>query len=182
MSSRNDAARILVERRLNKFLKKDVPAARATATNKALAMAKTRVVRVISADVQIKSKVIRQRVVDKKAFKEKAAQLVVYRRNVPVIALGARQTKAGVRAGKHFIAGAFIADGRKGTGGGGSTGRRLNRDMVLKRDGRARYPISVQSVSIRESVNNKTPDQVKKVMAENFNRLYQHELRRRAAR
>lgn len=181
MSSRNDTARILVERRLNKFVKKDVPAARATATNKALAMAKTRVIRVISADVQIKPKVIRQRVVDKKAFKEKAAQLVVYRRNVPVIALGARQTKAGVRAGKHFIAGAFIADGKKGTGGG-STGRRLNRQMVLKRDGRARYPISVQSVSIRESVNSKTPDQVKKVMSENFNRLYQHELRRRAAR
>mgnify|MGYP002700112937 FL=1 len=166
-----------VEKRLNKFVNRDVPAARVTATNKTLAKVKTRVVRAIAISVKVKVGAVRKRVYISRAKGDRKAKFHVYRRAIPMISMGARQNKKGVRAGKQFKAGAFIADGSKGFGRGV-----LNRAQVLKRTGRGQYPLEVITIPIAKFVDDITPKVVGRVFKSDFARLYQHEINRRAQR
>lgn len=169
-----------VTKRLNKFVKRDVPGARVTATNKALAKAKTAVVRAVVVETGIKTKQLKSRVYISRAKggqKPKGAKLHFYRRGVALIGLGAKQVDGGVVAGPYLVPDAFIADGSKGFGRG-----KLKRAQVLRRKGRGQYPLEVMTVNIKPAVNRLTPFTVSRVMASNFSRLYQHEIKRRAGR
>jgi hypothetical protein len=170
-SSKNDQILKLVEKRLKKYALKDVPAAQRTAINKTLAKVKTRVVRGVAKESKIRPSAIKKRAVISRATPKKSASIGFYRRSVSAIALGARQTRRGVRAGSRFYDRAFIQKvGSKG------------RQHVLRRKGRARYPLEAPKVIIREPVNTITPKVVRRVMKSDFQRLYQHELKRRAGR
>lgn len=169
-----------VEKRLKKYLNRDVPAARVTATNKALAKAKTAVVRAVVVDTGIKTKLLKKRVYISRAKggqKPKGAKLHFYRRGVSMISLGAKQVDGGVAAGQYLVPDAFIADGSKGFGRG-----KLRQAHVLRRKGRGQYPLEVMVVNIKPAVNKETPATVARVVKENFSRLYQHEIKRRAGR
>ncbi len=166
-----------VERRLNKFINKDVPAAQVTATNKTLAKAKTRVVRAVAVSVNVKVGVVRKRVYIDRAKGTKKAKFHVYRRAIPLISMNARQVKKGVRAGKHFRSGAFIADGSKGYGKGV-----LKKNQVLQRKGQGQYPLKVLTIPIAKHVDEITPKVIGRVFKSDFARLYEHEIKRRAQR
>ncbi len=169
-----------VEKRLKKYLNRDVPSARATATNKALAKAKTAVVRVVAVKVGVKVKQLKPRVYISRAKagqKPKGAKLHFYRRGVALISLGAKQVDGGVVAGSYVVPDAFIADGSKGFGRG-----KLKQAHVLRRKGRGQYPLEVISVNIKSAVNELTPKTVSKIMRADFTRLYTHEIKRRASR
>lgn len=169
-----------VTRRLNKFLNKDIPAAQVTATNKALAMAKTQVVRAVSVRVGVKNKHLKKRVFVSRAKggrKPKGAKLHFYRRGIPLIDVNAKQVEGGVVAGPYVMPDAFIADGSKGYGKG-----KLKRAHVLRRKTKAQYPLELIRVNIKKAVNEETPKTVAKTMASNFERLYDHEIKRRSAR
>jgi len=169
-----------VEKRLKKYLGRDVPAARVTATNKALAKAKTAVVKAVVIETGVKTKNLKSRVYISRAKggqKPKGAKLHFYRRGVALIGLGAKQIEGGVTAGQYLVPDGFIADGSKGFGRG-----RLRQAHVLRRKGRGQYPLEIITVNIKPAVNRLTPITVSRVMASNFSRLYQHEIKRRASR
>jgi len=159
-----------ITNRLNKFAKRDVPGARITATNKALAMAKTRTVKAIVKAADVKAKAVRPRVKVDRAKGANKGALHVYRRAIPLIKLGARQNRKGVRAGKRFVQGGFIAQGRMKTA------------QVMRRKGRERLPVEVMRVEIRQHVDAIAPKTVRRAFQQNFNRLYQHEIKRRLSR
>lgn len=160
-----------IEKRLKKYATKDVPAAQRSAINKTLAKAKTRVVKGVAQDKKIRPSSIRKRVYIQRANVKKGAKFTFYRRAVSAIALGARQNKRGVKAGSRFYDRAFIQKvGPKG------------REQVLRRKGKARYPLEAPKVVIRESVNTITPKAVRRVFKSDWQRLYQHELKRRAGK
>jgi len=170
-SAKNARMLRAVERRLKKFAERDVPAAQRTAINKTLAKVKTRTVRGVAKAKRIRPSAIKKRVVVQRTTPRRFAALTFYRRAVSAIALGARQTKRGVRAGSRFYDRAFIQRvGPKGTA------------HVLRRKGRQRYPLESPKVVIREAVDSVTPKTVRRVIRSDYQRLYQHELQRRAKR
>ena len=173
----NKQSLTVVQKRLTKFVNRDVPKARVTATNKALAKAKTQAVKVVAASTKVKVGAIRKRVYISRANRNKAAAFHFYRRPIAMISLNAKQTKRGVRAGKYFMASAFIADGSKRTGRGGLRSR-----QVMRRKSGTRYPVEVLSIPISKQVNELAPKTVKRTLIDNFPRLYDHEIKRLAAR
>ncbi len=169
-----------VEKRLKKYVNRDVPGARVAATNKALAKAKTATVRAVSVETGIKIKQLKPRVYISRARggkKVKGAKLHFYRRGMALISLRAKQVDGGVIAGPYVVPDAFIADGSKGFGRG-----KLKQAHVLRRKGRGQYPLEVITVNIKPVVNKVTPVTVSRVMDDNFTRLYTHEIKRRASR
>lgn len=169
-----------VEKRLKKYLNRDVPGARVTATNKALAKAKTATVRAVSIETGIKVKKLKPRAYISRARggqKPKAAKFHFYRHGMALISLGAKQVDGGVVAGPYVVPNAFIADGSKGYGRG-----KLKQAHVLRRKGRGQYPLEVISVNIKPAVNKLAPKTVVSTLADNFTRLYSHEIKRRSAR
>lgn len=169
-----------VTRRLNKYLNKDIPAAQATATNQALAKAKTAAVRAVAVRVGVKNKYLKPRVYISRAkggAKPKGAKLHFYRRGIPLIDVNAKQVEGGVVAGSYVMPGAFIADGSKGYGKG-----RLSRAHVLRRTTKKQYPLELIRVNIKKAVNEETPKIVAKIMRSDFERLYDHEIKRRSSR
>lgn len=176
-----------VEKRLSKFVNADVPAAQTIAVNKALALAKTRVVRVVAEKAQVKSKSIRQRVTTKKAAiktaKRRGSSGFISMRTRPVSALsllGARQTKRGVVSRRMSFPGVFVADGSKGTGRKNWGGR--YKQLAYRRLTKKRYKIVGVTAPIREQVKNNMPEVVNQVFNQNFSRLYSHELKRLAGK
>lgn len=169
-----------VTRRLNKFLNKDIPGAQVTATNKALAMAKTRVVRAVAVRAGVKNKNLKKRVFINRAKggrNPKGAKLHFYRAGIPLIDVNAKQVAGGVVAGPYVMPDAFIADGSKGYGKG-----KLKRAHVLRRTTKKQYPLELIRVNIKRAVNEETPKAVANTMASNFERLYDHEIKRRSSR
>ncbi len=100
-------------------------------------------IRGLSRELEVGSKVLRRRL---KAFRLRktadGASVGVWYGLDPIalVHLGARQSKAGVKAGQHAVAGAFIAG--KGDG-----------KQVFKRVGKARLPIEKQTLDVQEKAN-----------------------------
>lgn len=176
-----------VEKRLSKFVGKDIPAAQVIAINKTLAMAKTRVIRAVVEGAQVKAKSIRNRVSIKKAAsasaKRAGGNAEISMRAKPVSALslaGARQTKRGVATRSMSFPGAFIADGSKGTGrkNWGGKYQRLAYQRLTKK----RYKIRAVTAPIKEQVKETMPKAVSGTFSQNFSRLYSHEIKRLAGK
>ncbi len=161
----------LVERRLLRYVTRDVPAARATAIRQSLNLVRTQVVRKVAQKNQLPSRPVRQRVVIPRARRGKNPFISMYRHDVPLIVARARQTRRGVSAGRRRVAGGFIA-----------TIRRTGKQHVFRRESADRYPLETQRVSIRQSVNRYLPVIARRVFRERYNQLYQRELNRRAGR
>jgi hypothetical protein len=177
-----------IERRLNKYVQRDVPAAHAAATKKALNLSKTQVVRAVAAAASVPIKDVRNRVyVPKRRSKDKHHSIYMYQRGVPLIRLRARAVGGGVQAGQYLVPNGFIATptfspvgNRKGRKSPGS--KLIGRQHVFARSGRARYPIRIQEVNLRSHVPTHMMQQVRQVFAARFNQLLQHELKYRAGK
>lgn len=112
---------------------------------------------------------IRKRVYQRKStVRTQRARITAYRGGVPYAALRARQTKAGVRAGKRLLQGAFIAPVQKPKGG--------RKNLVFRRNGakrrtikgnyigQKRQPIKEQFLAINDRVDEITPKVAARVM------------------
>ncbi|MEY8247309.1 MAG: phage tail protein [Bermanella sp.] len=171
MSNANQFAAI--ERRLKKYVNKDIPAATRTATNKAMSLAKTRLIRGVAKEAKVRPGAVRKRVKMIRASAKGPAKFVISRRGVSIIDLGARQNKRGVRAAGRQFDRAFI-----GTVQGGGRGYK----QVLYRQGAARLPLWLPRIPIKMAVTRITPKVVARVFNGHFERLYQHEIKRRSRR
>jgi len=158
--------------RLSSYKAKDVKAAAASALSKTAAKAKTRTIRGVAKEAKLPVKVIRKKVYLKRAkANQLRARLKAYRNPVSLMSLNPKQTKrgrknGGVRAGKHFVKGAFIVNGKQ----------------VFKRKGSARLPIEVQRVRIQKLVDRITLKVTMRVMKKDFKKLLLHELKYRLSK
>jgi hypothetical protein len=189
MSRSSNAKQLaVVQKRLVKFIDRDVPAARQMATNAALAEIKTIVVKRVSADVGAKQKIIRPRVhVDRArgGKKPRAARLHFYNRGIPLILLNPKEVGGGISASGFLVPEGFIADGSKGFGqyqkGGGYASTRLKKKHVLHRTGRDRYPLKVSVVNIKGIVGKAVPEIVASNMPAIFLKKYNAAIKRKAS-
>lgn len=178
----------VVQKRLAKFVDRDVPAARQMATNAALAEIRTIVVRRVASDVGAKQKLVRPRVhVDRArgGKKPRAARLHFYSRGIPLVLFNPKEVGGGVAAGGYVVPDGFIADGSKNKGryrkGGGYEATRLKRKHVLHRTGRGRYPLQVSVVQIRGVVVKVVPQVVGMHMPAVFLKKYNAAIKRKAS-
>jgi hypothetical protein len=127
---------------------------------------KTRSVRGLSKELDIKQKTIRRRLRSIKARPtgNGGAEVVVWYGLDPIalIHLGAKQTGKGVRAGRRFVRGAFIAKGQ-----------------VFKRTGKARLPLEKQRAEIAPAAERFLDDGLLNAPAfeQQFFKTFEHELR-----
>ena len=99
----------------------------------------TRVRRLIAAEAGVPSGVVKFRLRMRLPTKgSRSASIWIGLNPVPAHRLKARQTRAGVTAGKHRFAGAFLAGGNS------------QRQVVFEREGRSRTPIRVVKIDIEE--------------------------------
>jgi hypothetical protein len=158
--------------RLSSYKDRDVKQAAATALSKTAAKAKTRTIRGVSKSAKLPAKIIRRKIYVKKAKVSRLrAALKVYRNPVSLMSLKPKQTarkrkNGGVRAGKHFVRGAFIVNGKQ----------------VFKRRGKARLPIDVQRIRIQRIVEEVSITVSKRVLKQEFKRLMLHELKFRLSK
>ncbi|MET4696949.1 phage tail protein [Endozoicomonas lisbonensis] len=134
---------------------------------------RTRVVKTVSSEANIRQKNVRKRVyVNKSKPQNLRVRIVAYHRDIPVVSLGAKTTRrrGGVKAeGRHYPD-AFIADGSKGYGryvrGEGYRPTWLITEQVMQRESSGRYPLEVLRVSIKEPVERHTPKVSREQMRE----------------
>jgi hypothetical protein len=144
------------------------------ALNRALASTKTDATRRLAAEMGVTAKVVRDRLKLQKATPDRLeAVLRITGKRLPLLALAARETKAGVTyrgpgGGRKTLKHAFIATVRSG------------HVAVWKRRGRARLPISekfgasLPYVAIKQKILQATRD----VGQESFRKNLEHELAR----
>lgn len=133
-----------------------VPKATAMAVNRIGKRAVSLSVRDTAKQVGVPVKRIRERAKLYSATASNPVAIIRVRRGaVPLILVGtAKETKTGVRVGRHNVAGGFIADGSKGKGryqrqrGYGPT--QLRSEQVLRRTGKGRYPLEVVKIPLSE--------------------------------
>ena len=128
--------------------KETVNAAIAKAINRTMVSVRYQIIRKVAADTNAKQKVIRRRTQLRKATsKRPSASLSLYAYAIPLILFDWRESKSGITAGGRKYAGAFQrADVERMRG--------KNRDMILERKGKSRYPLFERRVAIlEESVN-----------------------------
>lgn len=141
---------------LERVSKTAVPKASAMAVNRVGKRAVSLSVRDTAKQVAVPAKRIRERT---KLYSATASNPVatirVRRGSIPLILVGtAKETKTGVRVGRHSVVGGFIADGSKGKGryqrhrGYGPT--QLRSQQVLRRTGKGRYPLEVVKIPLSE--------------------------------
>lgn len=133
-----------------------VPRATAMAINRVGKRAVSLSVRDTAKQVGVPAKRIRERTKLHNATATNPMAIIRVRRGaVPLILVGtARETKTGVRVGRHFVAGGFIADGSKGKGRyqrrRGYSKTQLRSEQVLRRTGKGRYPLEVVKIPLSE--------------------------------
>jgi len=160
---------------LTKVQKQIVPTAAASALNKSAAKVRTVGVRETAQRVGVKQRFVRARTRIRNATRKRlSAWLFVILAGIPAIVLagglpGIRQTRAGVRVGRHEFPGAFPAllPGRVG---------------VFKRRGRKRLPIVEQKVQIDPPANEIFTRHMNATGGREFKRLFEHELKWRLER
>jgi hypothetical protein len=112
------------------------------ATRRTIQKTRTRAVRRVAAETRVPSKVVRARTRNIKGQMFGARGIVLglafYARGISLPVLKARQQKKGVKAGKHFFPGAFLA-----------TSGLNSQEHGFKRKGAARYPLEVQKVQFK---------------------------------
>lgn len=179
-------------RAVNRKLKQSVTPVRAgasSALNKTASRIKSRVTKAVSADVQVQQKHVRKRVyIRKSTGKTMKALVTAYRRDIPVISLGIARTtgtnkmsvssrdsrgrfntrqhsgNTAIRVGNRTYQNAFI---NQVQGGGW---------QVMRRKGRARYPLEVLKVKISPSVDRHTPTIAREQMQTEYPRIAKHEI------
>ena len=130
---------------------------------------RVRSVRGLSKHLQVQQKILRRRL---KSFRVKktadGSEVTVWYGLDPIalIYMGARETRAGVTAGKHRRPGAFIARGRSG-----------NR-QVFKRKGEGRLPIEKQTLDVQDKAQDYIEDNLLGAaeFEAQFYRTFEHEL------
>jgi len=158
--------------RLSSYKNRDVRQAAATALSKTTAKAKTRSIRGIAKSTKLPVNIIRRKIYVKRAKVSRLrAALKAYRTPVSLMRLRPKQTSrrrrnGGVRAGKHFVRGAFIVNGKQ----------------VFKRIGKGRLPIEVQRIKIEKVVEEVSITVCKRVMKQEFKRIMLHELKYRLSK
>lgn len=187
MANKSSAAQLAaIEKRLKKYVEKDVPAARKVAVKKVLALAKTRVIKAVAVEAKLPSKVVRQRVFLGPETRYRPARITFYSAGVRYISLNPKRTRNGIRAGKHLLKNAWVADGSKGFGeykkGRGFSATSLDKMQVLQRTKAGRYPIHKPVIHIGPIVNRVMPKIVGRVLKNRLSDLYKHELKRRRNR
>lgn len=124
----------------------------------------TRTTKGLSAELQIKQKIIRRRLKKTSIVSTAngyAIKLWYGLNDISLIHLGARETKKGVTAGKHKVSGAFIAKGQ-----------------VFKRTGKARLPIEKQVVIIQKQANDYLEGAIsQRDFDTQFFKTFEHELK-----
>lgn len=162
-----------VTRKLESLARVEVPRAYASATNKVMAKIKTQLVKELAPQLGVKAKLIRSRVFVKRATAKKLRGAVtVYHSDIPGIAVkpnlkrSARNNARGRRAsnkikiGKQTFSPAFVNTYGKG-----------GKLQVLYRTSKARYPIKMASVPLRDAVEKRAVPLAKKLMGSEFQRI-----------
>lgn len=125
---------------LEQVQKRHVPLATVRALNRTLAWMRTRAKREIAAEVGVPvalaNRWMRQR---KGTLSNRAIMVGLLLRPIPAVRLPHRQTRTGVRAGKHAFEGAFIASDPDG------------REMVFKRLTRKAHPIDAVKIPVAQA-------------------------------
>ena len=176
-------------RAVNRKLRQSIGPVRSgtsSALNKTATRIKSRVVKAVSGDTRVKQKHLRKRVFIKPSTgKTLRAKVTAYRRDIPVISLGAANTRltkngAVVRIDGKAYPGAWIADGSGGFGkyvpGQGYKSTSLNSFQLLRRTGDSRYPVEVLKVEIRPSVDYHTPRISQQQMSTEYPRILSPEI------
>lgn len=122
---------------------KKVDLALSRAINKTMRTLKHQAALATSKDLQVKLKLIKQRLYEAKAnTKRLEARLTAYLYDLPAVILKTRQTKAGMYAGKHFYKSAFLAKAKKG---------KLDR-RVFRRLRQERFPIKEMKINVEDAM------------------------------
>jgi len=122
---------------------KKVDLALSRAINKTLRTLKHQASMAVSKDVQVKLKLIRQRMYEAKASTKKTeGKLSAYLYDLPSVLLGSRRLKTGIYTGKHFHKSAFLAKAKRGN---------LDR-RVFRRINSERYPIKEMKIDVENSM------------------------------
>ncbi len=178
-----DAQIRLLEGKLTAIKSIEVPSASSSTLNKVSARIKTRVVKGVSKETKIKAKVIRKRVyISRSTVKKQRARLSVYTREVAAISL-VKNPKNGAfkrKVAGNKISNAWVADGSKGYGrykkGAGYGKTKLNKQQILRRSSKSRYPVEVVTISILKPVTRITQTVSSRIIKNDFAALYAHDL------
>lgn len=159
-------------RALSEVQRREIPGAARPAINRTARSLRTRIARRVAAEAGVSVSVVRNRIqITTAKGRELAALLRTRFWPVPVIRLGARETRTGVTVrGIGKLAGRFIA-----TMPSGHTG-------VFRRRGRERLPITEEKVRLQPGASAAADDEVRTKGPEIFRDNFEPLLERRLAR
>jgi hypothetical protein len=145
-----------------------------SAMGRSIASAKTQAKREVSAAASVKQKAVGGRVSGKRLPGGQTVRMYYNWSKMPLEAFSApRQTKRGVRAGKHFVDGAFLSQSTRGRSAGKTT--------VFKRRGQARGPIERQGLNM-EKHQQRFVVASRRGFFKTYDKRFDHEYRRRLKR
>lgn len=170
-----------LERKLQRYRTVEVARASSSAINRVTKMVRTEVVRKVSKGEKLPAKAVRRKTFIKRSTaKSQRATFTAYTTDVSVAGLmrpstlkskaGRGTSRKGVRAAGRTFPGAFINPGANG------------RLMVYQRKGKARHPIQVVKISIREPVRRAVPSISQRLMRTDYRRLYANDLKFRVSK
>lgn len=166
-----------LERQLREHSEKEIPRAGASALNKTTGKVKTHLVRTISKDVKVPTKILNKQVFTSRATtKSLRAYVKSYLRPIAAARLlpfntlvknRARGTnRRGVRVAGQQFDGAFINVGMSSGRGSG----KYSKFYILRRQGKERYPLEQITIKIDETVMNNQLPIAQRFMREDFQR------------
>ncbi|WP_039913149.1 phage tail protein [Cellvibrio mixtus] len=166
-----------LERKLKDYSEKELPRASASALNKITGKVKTHLVRTVSKDVKVPTKILNKQVFTSRATtKSLRAYVKSYLRPIaaarllPFNMLVKNRTRGtnrrGVRVAGQQFDGAFI---NVGMSSGRGTGK-YSKFYILRRLGKERYPLEQITIKIDETVMNNQLPIAQRFMREDFQR------------
>ncbi len=183
-----------LNRKIQRMADTELKRASSSALNKTTAKIRTRVVRGVSKETRIPGKHIRKRVhIRRSTARTQYARITVYRKDIPLISLGAAKTvmkgqgvadiargKNGRFSQRQFRGNTAIRVGNKTYKDAFINRTKNGRWHIMRRKSGARYPVEVLKLPISQQVDRITPTVARQVMKADYGRLLRHELEYRA--